>query len=329
MMRGATDVGQIVSGLEAHLLEVAEPVEIVSFNADLLLDYRARRPDVVFEKDRLVNYLPETLGLYLCRDSIGSEFLLLAGFEPDYRWERFVDAVILLCEELEVSVVTWVSALPMPVPHTRPIPMTLSGTREDFIREFSDWQPVTRLTASIGHLIEYRLTQLKKDVVGCALLLPHYLAVTISRVTGLIISSELIIERDAQFKEQLAEQIAENPEHAEMVRSLETRYDRFKEQAKEDRSDLTVFDDLPTADELGREAEIFLAHDASAEISESAARELNLPADAAGKPGGKRDSSESDKNVPENGVSQSANEASTEADHAEKDGNQDENGGDS
>ncbi|MDO4242078.1 MAG: PAC2 family protein, partial [Microbacteriaceae bacterium] len=176
LLRSMTDIGHTVTGLDDHLWDTCDPLTIARFKADLLLDYRARRPEMMFQRDKLVSCEPEELVLALCTDSLGAQFLLLSGFEPDYRWERFIDCVLMLLDELEVSVTTWVHGLPMPVPHTRPISKTLSGTRETLIDEESDWQPTTRIAGSISHVLEYRLTQLGEDVVGCALLIPHYLA---------------------------------------------------------------------------------------------------------------------------------------------------------
>ena len=46
--------------------------------------------------------------------------MLLAGLEPDLRWERFITAVRLLAERLDVRQVIGLGAIPMAVPHTRP-----------------------------------------------------------------------------------------------------------------------------------------------------------------------------------------------------------------
>lgn len=51
-------------------------------------------------------------------------FLLLAGLEPDLKWERFITAVRLLAERLGVRQTIGLGAIPMAVPHTRPVSMT-------------------------------------------------------------------------------------------------------------------------------------------------------------------------------------------------------------
>src|SRR5690606_32846349 len=130
----------------------------------MLLDYRARRPMITFAEDHLTDFSPEELVLSLAKDELGTPFLLLSGYEPDFRWELFVDTVLLLVHEFEVTTTAWSHALPMPVPHTRPIAATVSGSREDLIDARSVWRPTTRLPASASHVIEYRLHSLGEEV---------------------------------------------------------------------------------------------------------------------------------------------------------------------
>ena len=107
----------------------------------MLLDYRARRPIILFEDDHLADYRPPRLSLDLARDEIGQQFLMLTGYEPDFQWERFGAAVLGLIDALEVSSTTWINSIPMPVPHTRPIGMTVSGNRADLIEAHVDLAP--------------------------------------------------------------------------------------------------------------------------------------------------------------------------------------------
>ena len=51
----------------------------------------------------------------------GTEFLLLAGPEPDLQWERFIAAVTGLIDRLGVRLTVGLNAIPMAVPHTRPV----------------------------------------------------------------------------------------------------------------------------------------------------------------------------------------------------------------
>lgn len=275
VLSGASDAGSAITQLDEYLWENCNPEEVVRFDADQLLDYRARRPLITFDQDHFVDYSPEELSLSLARDSFGSPFLLLSGFEPDFRWEKFADTVLELVEEFEVRVTVWTQAIPMPVPHTRPIVSTVSGSREDLFNR-SVWSPKTRLAASVVHLLEYRLHSLGEEVVGFAHLVPHYLANNeypevlcaeldnIMAATGLLFATEDARGRAQAFREQVDRQIADNEDSQEMLRNLEQRFDAYQEQQQADErseatSPLEGDGPLPTADQLASELERFLA----------------------------------------------------------------------
>lgn len=270
-LAGISDAGGVISQLDEFFWEQYAPEEIIRFNTDLLLDYRSRRPTITFDEDHFVDYSPEELMLSLCRDELGKPFLLLSGFEPDFRWESFIDTLLELVHEFEVSTTAWTHAIPMPVPHTRPLRATVSGTRDDLIEARSVWKPTTKLPASVTHVFEYRLHTLGEEVVGFALLVPHYLANNdypdallaaldgIMSATGLIFATETVREASRSFREQVDAQIRENVESGEMLRGLETRYDEYMEDQTA-RSPLMAEDgSLPTADQLASELERYLA----------------------------------------------------------------------
>ncbi|WP_181158446.1 proteasome assembly chaperone family protein [Leucobacter massiliensis] len=271
VMQGHSDAGGVVEQLEEYFWQRCAPEEVLRFNSDLLLDYRARRPIITFDEDHLVDYAPEELTLSLAHDELGGAFLLLSGYEPDFRWDEFIDTVLLLVHEFEVSVTVWTHAIPMPVPHTRPISMTVSGSRDELIEARSVWRPKTKLSASAGHVLEYRLHSLGEEVVGLALLVPHYLANTeypaalsaaldgLMEATGLILATDEVREQTRLFHAQVDSQIAESEESLEMVRTLERRYDAYMED-RTVRSPLIGEDGtIPTAEQLGSELERFLA----------------------------------------------------------------------
>jgi PAC2 family len=270
-LTGFADAGGAVAQFNEYLLDRLDSVVVATFDADVLLDYRARRPIIYFDQDHLTNYQPSTLRLYLATDEIGQPFLFLAGFEPDFRWEQFTAAVLELVERFKVASTTWVHAIPMPVPHTRPIGVTVSGNRSDLIETMSVWRPHTQVPSNVLHLVEYRLSASEATVVGFVLLVPHYLADTefpstalsalesTSAATGLIFPTDHLREQNRDFVARIDEQVAENSELGKLVGTLEARYDAYMEGSTL-RSPLTDEDgELPTADEIAAELEKFLA----------------------------------------------------------------------
>jgi hypothetical protein len=159
----------------------------------------------------------------------------------------------------------------MPVPHTRPIGVTVSGNRTELIDSMSIWKPHTQVPANALHLLEYRLQQLSYPIAGFILLIPHYLADTeypaaavaaldsISAATGLIFPTDRLRQEDREFVANIDEQVAGNPELGRLVGTLEERHDSYMEDTQL-RSPLTDSDgELPSADEIAAELENFLA----------------------------------------------------------------------
>lgn len=272
-LHGFSDAGNAVAQMQKYLIKSKRKRLLYEFSNDDFLDYRARRPTITFENDHLKQYEPQKLGLYIAEDEIGAPFLLLTGYEPDFRWDSFVEKLIETIDRFEVSITVWVHAIPMPVPHTRPIGITVSGNRKDLVESKSVWQPTTRLAASIGHVIEHALFEKDYPVVGFALLVPHYLANTdfpdalrtsldcLMDATGLLFSTEIITSKQTEFLKQVDEQIEANEESIEMVKNLEFRYDEYMSSL--DSRDSGVKEkteaDLPTGDQLADDFERFLA----------------------------------------------------------------------
>lgn len=272
LLTGFTDAGGVVAGLISHLSAVADPKPLGTFENDVLLDYRARRPIVTFQNDHLTDYRPPRLELSLAHDALGQQFLLLSGYEPDFAWETFAEVVLDAAEEYEVSGVSWVHSIGMPVPHTRPLGVTVSGNRSELVTEHSVWQPHTQVPATAGHLLEYRFAEDGLPIAGFVLLVPHYLAETefpggmivalekLTAATGLVFATDSLSSDNEEFLGRVAEQVEGSEELQRMLQGLEQRYDAYAAGRNiEGGPQLLGGERLPSADELGAELERFLA----------------------------------------------------------------------
>lgn len=269
-LTGFTDAGNAVSGLVDYVRDELDPTPLAVFANDVLLDYRARRPVISFDQDHLTDYRPPRLELSLAHDADGRPFLILAGYEPDFAWDGFVATVVDFAETLEVSTITWVHAIPMPVPHTRPIGTTVSGTRSELTEAHSVWQPHTQVPATAGHLLEYRLAEQGFAIAGFVLLIPHYLGDTdypaatlaaldsITVATGLVFAGDELREQNREYLAKVEEQVSGSEELSRMLEGLEERYDAYMAGSTL-ATPIIHAGDLPSADELAAELERFLA----------------------------------------------------------------------
>jgi hypothetical protein len=236
LISGFTDSGSTVAQLSEHLFANLDHQLVYRFNNDDLLDYRSRRPTLYFEKDHIESYEPPSLAFYLMWDEAEQPFLLLEGYEPDFRWESFVRFVTDLFQANKFSSFTWVHAIPFPIPHTRPTGITVSGNRHDMISRFSEWKPETQVPGNVVHLLEYRLGEIGIGTAGFVMLVPHYLADNevpkaalsglelISAATGLIFPSDELRDRILKFEAKVNQQVQENAELAKLIATLEQSY---------------------------------------------------------------------------------------------------------
>lgn len=273
-LEGFSDAGHAVKLATTHLRESLESELVASFAVDELVDYRSRRPTMTFKSDHFSDYDQPELNLYALKDTAGTPFLLLAGMEPDLRWERFTTAVRLLAEQLGVRRTVGINAIPMAIPHTRPLGVTAHSTNKELIKDHQRWAGELQVPGSASSLIELRMAQHGHESIGFSVHVPHYLAQTdypgaaetllenVSEVTDLQLPLNALGEAAARVKEQVDEHIAGNEEVQTVVHALERQYDAYVTAQEQQSSLLASEEDLPSGDELGAEFERFLAEQA-------------------------------------------------------------------
>jgi hypothetical protein len=273
MLDGFIDAGGARRLARDALLEAGDPQPVATFDVDLLYDYRARRPPMLFVQDHWESYEPPVLDIVRVLDDAGTPYLLLRGSEPDVMWERFATAVIRLVEELGVRLTIGTNAIPMAVPHTRPVGVTAHAARPELIRGYQPWVATVQVPGSAGHLIEHRLASAGHDSMGFAVHVPHYLAQAgfppaaealvgaIARGSGLRLPLGGLPEASREAHESIAALVAQSEELVELVRSLETQYDAVVANRADalDAGGTVAGQPLPTAEELGAELERYLA----------------------------------------------------------------------
>ncbi|MCY7372240.1 MAG: PAC2 family protein [Spirochaetaceae bacterium] len=275
-LTGFIDAGQAGALAAAHLLGTMEHRPLVTFDVDQLLDYRSRRPPMLFIEDHWESYEDPSLVLHELTDAAGVRFLLLAGAEPDVQWERFIAAVAGLVDELGVRLTIGVHGIPMGVPHTRPTSVTAHATRNELVAGRDAWVGTVQVPGSIINLLELRLGQAGQDAMGFAVHVPHYLAQAdypdaaaallenVTAATDLTLPTATLRAAAEAARVELDEQVAGSAEVAAVVHALEQQYDTYVEARGgdapgDDQGLLAGRRGFPTADELGAELERFLA----------------------------------------------------------------------
>lgn len=262
---GWIDAGLAAQTARATLHQLLDPVTVATFDADDLLDHRARRPILHLVEGLLTGLTWPSITLQAATDADGNDLLLLVGAEPDHRWRAFSDAVVDLAMEFGARLVVGLGAYPAPVPHTRPTRLASSASDEHLAR-FCSVRTTVDVPGGVQGAIERRAAELGVPAVGLWAQVPHYASALpspaaaaalldgLAQVGGLSLGTDELHQQAAVTRDRIDELVGANPEHLAMVRTLEESWD-----AEEGSTgpDLTA-GSIPSGDELAAELERFL-----------------------------------------------------------------------
>jgi len=264
-LEGWIDAGGAAATAAEHILASApHKTTVATFDSDVLLDHRARRP-IMHLVDGVNTGLTwptiELLGLW---DTHERDVLLLVGPEPDHNWPSFARAVVDLAESLEVPQVLGLGAYPAPVPHTRPVQLSCTASSPEMARRTGFIRGTLDVPAGVQAAIERQSAEQGLPSLGLWAQVPHYAAAmpypaaAARLVEGLHEAAGLQfdiggLERDAQATTtRLNDLVADSVEHQELVRELE----RHVDQQTGEEGDGEI--ELRSGDELAEEVERFL-----------------------------------------------------------------------
>ena len=258
-LEGFMDAGAAGRLLAEHLVTTCESETIARFDVDRLIDYRSRRPMMIYSTDHWEDYERPELAVRLMHDSGGDPFLLLSGPEPDHEWELFAAAVQSLLTRLGSGPLIGFHGIPMGVPHTRPLGIISHGTRPELVDGSQQMPSQLQVPGSASALVELRLGQAGRDALGFAVNVPHYLAQAVypeaavtlldkvSTTTGLDLPSDALRAAADRTNSEIERQVAESSEVAALVTALERQYDALAEAGQAEDS-LLNGEQMPTAD---------------------------------------------------------------------------------
>jgi PAC2 family len=271
VLDGFLDAGHAAARAAQHLVDQSDGPVVATFDVDELHDYRARRPAMSFVRDHYESYDAPRLLVRLLSDVGGTPYLLLHGAEPDNRWEAFALGVREVVERFGVTRVVSMGAVPMAVPHTRPIAITQHANNVELLTGDSRWRGELRIPSSAQALVEVRLGEWGHDAMGFVAHIPHYLAqLEYPRASAALLENvehagRLTIglsglRAEAEDREaEVTRYLAANEEVNEVVAALEQQYDAFTRSEDAGSSLLAGDQPLPTGEEIGQQFEQFLA----------------------------------------------------------------------
>ncbi|MFN2607202.1 MAG: proteasome assembly chaperone family protein [Acidimicrobiales bacterium] len=257
-LAGANALAALLAGLDTEV--------VATFDADALLDHRARRPTA-----RIVDGVYDDLDwpeieLRAGHDGEGHPALVLAGPEPDHAWRAYARAVGELAELFDVRLLVGLGAFPAPVPHTRPTALAATATKAELAEQVGVVRGTLEVPAGILVAIERRFADIGIPAVGLWARVPHYAAGLpypgasvlllegLASVGGLVVDTAELREAAGATRSRLDELVANSVEHMTLLRQLEARADASADAGLAPDG----WENLPTGDELAAEVERFL-----------------------------------------------------------------------
>ena len=265
-MEGWVDAGMGASVAVADMVDASPTRLVVSFDTELLIDQRARRPVARLEDGVTTGLTWPSITVVAGKDRVGADLLYLTGPEPDFRWPTFIDEVVGLVQDLRVRTVVGLGAFPAPAPHTRPVRLasTVPPESAHLAGRVGTVQGTLEVPAGVQTALEVSLGQAGIPVIGLWARVPHYVSAMpypeasaaliegLCAVTGTVLDSSSLRSAGEASRRQVDELIGSNPEHLEMVRRLEAALD------SEEVQPVVLDSDVPSGDEIAAELEQFL-----------------------------------------------------------------------
>lgn len=266
MLDGWIDASGAAAAAMAALETDTDAREIVAFDDDQYIDYRARRPTLEIRggvSTRLVWSSPRLLH---GRDANGADVLLLTGPEPDMAWHRFSATVGALAEQFRVQSMTALGAYPFATPHTRPTRVTATSPSADLIATLGFAVSSVDVPAGVAAALESTLHNQGIPSAGIWAQVPHYVAAmsypaasialldALETTTGLSIPAQTLRREVPVQRERLDHLVASNSEHEQMVARLERLHE--DSEAEEQAAGPTL--EMRSGDEIAAEVERFL-----------------------------------------------------------------------
>jgi hypothetical protein len=263
-LEGWIDAGLGGATATAALLKDSPTEPLATFDPDLLLDQRARRPVMRIENGVNTGLTwPETTLRWGINRS-GRGLLVLSGPEPDMKWRQFTTEVVALGRQLGVELVVGLGAFPSPVPHTRPVRLSSTASTRELAQSVGFMPATIEVPAGIQAALERGFAEQGVPAVGLWAQVPHYAAAMpypaasaallekLAELTGLTIDTSGLHEAATATRTQIDQLIANSDEHTAMVKQLERQVDQGAVGGSFDPGN------LPSGDEIAAELERFL-----------------------------------------------------------------------
>jgi hypothetical protein len=272
MLQGWIDAGAAAATAVGILDQQLKATEVVRFDGDAFLDYRARRPIMELREGVNTGLVWPRIVLKAGKDRDGKDVLLLTGHEPDMAWRAFTEVTTSLAASYGVRLVLGMGAYPFASPHTRPSRVSITAGSAELAGSLPYLRNSVDVPAGIEAALEVQFTERGIPAVGLWAQVPHYAAnfpypgATVSLLAAVADVADLSVDLTKAAREadthraKLDELVQGSQEHVAMLRQMEVAYDAEAASGASPApgTESLPTGPLPTGDEIAAELERFL-----------------------------------------------------------------------
>lgn len=234
---GWNDAGGSATQSVAMMAEAWDARSVHELDPQDFHDFQVTRPILASDEGLRVLSWPTTNISVATAPVSGRPVLFVQGIEPSFRWLDFCTEILDVAEEWRVDTVVAIGALLADVPHTRPIPCTITSedpvVQEQFGAARSDYEGPAGIVSVLAHLAQER----DLSTMSMWAAIPHYVSqppspkATLALLTSLeeVVGEPLplgdLVEEARAWQEGVDELAEQDPDIAEYVHRLEEAKD--------------------------------------------------------------------------------------------------------
>ena len=174
---GWNDAGAAATQAVAYLAEVWDAEQVDELDPEEYHDFQVNRPVVAAGPDGTREITWPTTAISLARaPQTGRSVALVHGIEPSMRWRRYCSELLDVAAGLHVEWVVTIGALLADVPHTRPIPVTVSADDPEVASALALDRTTYEGPTGIVGVLQHEATARGLKAVSLWAAVPHYVA---------------------------------------------------------------------------------------------------------------------------------------------------------
>lgn len=234
---GWNDAGEGATSAVAHLVRSWDADLVAAMDPEDFYDFQVNRPKIsTTDGQRSIQW--PTTRILLARDTpIGRDVILVLGIEPSIRWRTYSSELLAFALHHGATLLITLGALLADVPHSRPIPVSVSsddpGLRRARDLERSTYEGPTGIIGVIAD----QAAQLDLPALSAWAAVPHYaggppspkaalaLVGRLEELLECVIDDEELVEAARAWEHGVDDLAASDDEVAEYVQSLEQAQD--------------------------------------------------------------------------------------------------------